>query len=68
VAETGCGAALHVSRGGRSGYPIGGRLGQVRSTVQRRYGAGEGTWGSESLGQGSKELVTSWAMTMVRGR
>jgi hypothetical protein len=61
--EAGCGAAPGVRRSGWDASPRGERLGRVRSTVRNGYGAGEGTWGSGSLRQGSKEHVTSWAVT-----
>jgi hypothetical protein len=45
VDEARCGAAPDVRRSGWGGYPIGERLGRVRSTVRSGYDAGEGTWG-----------------------
>jgi hypothetical protein len=61
--EMGCGAALGVRGSGRGVCPRGERLERVRSAVRSGYGAGEGTWGSGSLGQGSEEHVTSWSVT-----
>jgi hypothetical protein len=56
-------AAPGVRGSSQGAGPRGERLGRVRSAVWSGYGAGEGTWGSRSLGQGSKERVTSWSVT-----
>jgi hypothetical protein len=63
VDEVGCGVAPGVRRSGQGACPTGEKLGRVRSTVRSGYGAREGTWESRSLGQGSKEHVTSWSVT-----
>jgi hypothetical protein len=52
-----------VCRSGRDVGPRGERLEASWSTVRSCYGAREGTRGSGSLGQGSKEHVTSWSVT-----
>jgi hypothetical protein len=61
--EAGRGAAPSVRRSGWDAGPRGERLGRVQSAVWSGYGAGEGTWESGSLGQGSKEHVTGWSVT-----
>jgi hypothetical protein len=48
---------------GRDAGPKDKRLEASQSLVRRCYSTGEGTWGSRSLGQGSKELVTGWSVT-----
>jgi hypothetical protein len=45
VNEAGCGTAPGVCRSSQGKYPIGERLGRVRSTVRSGYSAREGTWG-----------------------
>jgi hypothetical protein len=61
--DAGRGAALSVRRSGWDAGPRGKRLEASRSAVQRCYSTAEGTWGSGSLRQGSKEHVTSWSVT-----
>jgi hypothetical protein len=68
VDEPGRGVALCIHRSGRNAGPRGERLGRVWSAVWSGYGAGEGTWGSGSLGQGSEEHVTSWSVTICKVR
>jgi hypothetical protein len=57
-------AAPGARRSGWDVGPRGERLGQVRSVVWSGYSAGEGMWESRSLGQGSKEYVTGWSVTV----
>jgi hypothetical protein len=61
------GIRCEVAPGGhgssRDAGPKGKKLEASQSLVQRCYSTGEGTWGSGSLGQGSKELVTRWSVT-----
>jgi hypothetical protein len=63
--EAGHGVAPGVRRSGRDAGPRGERLEASRSTVRSGYGAREGMWGSRSLGQGSKEHVTGWSVTVT---
>jgi hypothetical protein len=60
------GAAPGVHGSGQGACPRGERLEASRSAVQRGYSAGEGTQGSGSLRQGSKEHVTSWSVTITK--
>jgi hypothetical protein len=61
--EAECGAAPGVHRSGQEACPRGERLEASGSTVWSGYSARERMWGSGSLGQGSKEHVTSWSVT-----
>jgi hypothetical protein len=60
------GAAPSVRRSGRGACPRGERREASRSTVRRRYGAGEGTWGVREPWTGVRGHVTGWSVTPAR--